>query len=156
MHSLQGCSQQSLQDRADRSGFIIVGFRNAVKMKITERNISSENKNRQISHISLQKWKLILDNRVRYHYNEKAASGCSADGSAHGSGPWGRESSSLATPTIMWRQKRCLLRKARIYRAFLLPKRRFFSVPKHRCKIAVFPLWIDLNSRKVNIRYTGR
>ena len=87
MHSLQGCSQQSLQDRADRSDFIIVGFRNAVKMKITERNISSENKNRQISHISLQKRKLILDNRVRYHYNEKAASGCSADGSAHGSGP---------------------------------------------------------------------
>lgn len=65
-------------------------------------------------------------------------------------------SSSLPTPTIMWRQKRCLLRKARIYRAFLLPKRRFFSVPKRRCKIAVFPLWIDLNSRKVNIRYTGR
>ena len=42
----------------------------------------------------------------------------------------------------MRRQKRCLLRKARLYRAFLLPKRRFFSVPKHRCKIAVFPLWI--------------
>ena len=58
--------------------------------------------------------------------------------------------------TIMWRQKRCLLRKAWLYRAFLLPKRRFFSVPKRRCKIAVFPLWIDLNSRKVNIRYTGR
>ena len=65
-------------------------------------------------------------------------------------------SSNLNTRTIMWRQKRCLLRKARLYRAFLLPKRRFFSVPKHRCKIAVFPLWIDLNSRKVNIRYTGR
>lgn len=62
-------------------------------------------------------------------------------------------SSNLVTSTIMWRQKRCLTRKARIYRAFLLPKRRFFSVPKHRCKIAVFPLWIDLNSRKVNIRY---
>lgn len=57
MHSLQGCSQQSLQDRADRSGFIIVGFRNAVKMKITERNISSENKNLQIPHISLRKMK---------------------------------------------------------------------------------------------------
>ena len=57
------------------------------------------------------------------------------------------------TKDIMWRQKRCLLRKARLYRAFLLPKRRFFSVPKRRCKIAVFPLWIDLNSRKVNIRY---
>ena len=55
MTGLQICSQQSLQDRADRSDFIIVGFRNAVKMKITERNISSENKNRQISHISLQK-----------------------------------------------------------------------------------------------------
>ena len=40
--------------------------------------------------------------------------------------------SSPPTPTIMWRQKRCLLRKARLYRAFLLPKRRFFSVPKHR------------------------
>lgn len=64
--------------------------------------------------------------------------------------------STPVTRTIMWRQKRCLLRKARLYRAFLLPKRRFFSVPKHRCKIAVFPLWIDLNSRKVNIRYTGR
>ena len=62
-------------------------------------------------------------------------------------------SSNLNTRTIMWRQKRCLLRKARLYRAFLLPKRRFFSVPKRRCKIAVFPLWIDLNSRKVNIRY---
>ena len=60
----------------------------------------------------------------------------------------------LVSSTILWRQKRCLLRKARIYRAFLLPKRRFFSVLKHRCKIAVFPLWIDLNSRKVNIRYT--
>ena len=35
----------------------------------------------------------------------------------------------------------------------MLPKRRFFSVPKHRCKIAIFPLRIDLNSRKVNIRY---
>ena len=67
-----------------------------------------------------------------------------------------RAGSSPVARTIMWRQKRCLLRKARIYRAFLLPKRRFFSVPKHRCKIAIFPLWIDLNSRKVNIRYTGR
>ena len=65
-------------------------------------------------------------------------------------------SSNLNTRTIMWRQKRCLLRKARLYRAFLLPKRRFVSVPKRRCKIAVFPLWIDLNSRKVNIRYTGQ
>lgn len=64
--------------------------------------------------------------------------------------------SKLEAFAIMWRQKRCLLRKARIYRAFLLPKRRFFSVPKRRCKIAVFPLRIDLNSRKVNIRYTGR
>ena len=52
--------------------------------------------------------------------------------------------------------KKMFLRKARLYRAFLLSKRRFFSVPKHRCKIAVFPLRIDLNSRKVNIRYTGR
>ena len=57
VHSLQGCSQQSLQDRADRSAFIIEGFRNAVKIKITERNISSGNKNRQISHISLRKMK---------------------------------------------------------------------------------------------------
>ena len=62
-------------------------------------------------------------------------------------------SSNLTVCAIMWRQKRCPLRKARLYRAFLLPKRRFFSVPKRRCKIAVFPLWIDLNSRKVNIRY---
>ena len=62
-------------------------------------------------------------------------------------------SSNLTVCAIMWRQKRCLLRKARLCRAFLLPKRRFFSVPKRRCKIAVFPLWIDLNSRKVNIRY---
>lgn len=30
---LQICSQLSLQDRADRSGFIIVGFRDAVKIK---------------------------------------------------------------------------------------------------------------------------
>ena len=52
----------------------------------------------------------------------------------------------MDSPVIMRRQKRCLLRKARLYRAFLLPKRRFFSVPKRRCKIAVFPLWIDLNS----------
>ena len=59
VHSLQGCSQQSLQDRADRSAFIIVGFRNAVKIKITERNISSGNKNRQISHISPQKMKNV-------------------------------------------------------------------------------------------------
>ncbi|MGN1018223.1 MAG: hypothetical protein ACI4PB_05365, partial [Oscillospiraceae bacterium] len=29
--------------------------------------------------------------------------------------------------------------KARLCRAFLLPQRRFFSVPKRRCKIAVFP-----------------
>ena len=43
-------------------------------------------------------------------------------------------SSNLNTRTKMWRQNRCLLRKARLYRAFLLPKRRFFSVPKHRCK----------------------
>ena len=55
-------------------------------------------------------------------------------------------SSNLTVCAIMRRQKRCLLRKARLYRAFLLPKRRFFSVPKRRCKIAVFPLWIDLNS----------
>ena len=46
--------------------------------------------------------------------------------------------------------------KARFYRAFLLPKRRFFSVQKHRCKIAVFPLWQDSNSRKLNTKYTGR
>ena len=57
---------------------------------------------------------------------------------------------------IMWRKNRCLLRKARLYRAFLLPKRRFFSVQKHRCKIAVFPLWQDSNSRKLNTKYEGR
>ena len=65
----------------------------------------------------------------------------------------------------MWRQKRCLLRKARIYRAFLLPKRRFFSVPKHRCKIAVFlcgfcterrglPFYRNINIHHGNRRYT--
>ena len=43
------------------------------------------------------------------------------------------EGSNPFRSTIMWRQK-CLLRKARLYRAFLLPKRRFFSVPKRRCK----------------------
>ena len=43
--------------------------------------------------------------------------------------------------------------KSPIISGFFATKRRFFSVPKHRCKIAVFPLWIDLNSRKVNIRY---
>lgn len=64
MHSLQGCSQQSLQDRADRSGFIIVGFRNAVKMKITERNISSENKNRQISHFSAKNEKCVGSSNI--------------------------------------------------------------------------------------------
>ena len=47
-------------------------------------------------------------------------------------------------------QKRCVRRKPRFCRGFLLPKRRFFTVPKHRCKIAVFPLWIDLNPRKLN------
>ena len=31
--------------------------------------------------------KLKLDKRQEPHYNEKAVSGCSADGSAHGSGP---------------------------------------------------------------------
>ena len=65
----------------------------------------------------------------------------------------------------MWRQNRCLLRKARIYRAFLLPKRRFFSVPKHRCKIAVFlcgfcterrglPFYRNTNIHHRNCRYT--
>ena len=33
------------------------------------------------------KSEILLDNRAGNHYNEKAASGCSADGSAHGSGP---------------------------------------------------------------------
>ena len=36
---------------------------------------------------------------------------------------------------------------------FFATQTAIFSVPKHRCKIAVFPLWQDLNSRKVNIRY---
>ena len=54
------------------------------------------------------------------------------------------------------RQKDVSHEKARLYRAFLLPKRRFFSVQKHRCKIAVFPLWQDSNSRKMNTQYTGR
>ena len=70
---------------------------------------------------------------------------------AAGSNPVGRTKT-----TKTWRQKDVSHEKARFCRAFLLPKRRFFSVPKRRCKIAVFPLWIDLNSRKVNIRYTGR
>ena len=63
---------------------------------------------------------------------------------------WDAETASLslATPTIMWRQKRCLLRKARIYRAFSLPKRRFASTLKCRCQIAVFPLRIDSDNRK--------
>ena len=34
---------------------------------------------------------------------------------------------------------RCLLRKSPVMSGFFLPKRRFFSVPKRRCKIAVFP-----------------
>lgn len=95
--------------------------------------------------------------RVRF-YEQKGAEKAIFSGKCHHKCVWEQDAgcSSHLTPTIMWRQKRCLLRKARIYRAFLLPKRRFFSVPKRRCKIAVFPLWIDLNSRKVNIRYTGR
>ena len=44
--------------------------------------------------------------------------------------------------------KRCVHRKARLYRAFLLPKRRFASAPKCRCQIAVFPLRIDSDKRK--------
>ena len=49
-------------------------------------------------------------------------------------------SSNLNTRTIMWRQNRCLLRKARLYRAFLLPKRRFpfvdrLELPKSKYQI---------------------
>ncbi len=41
---------------------------------------------------------------------------------------------------IMWRQNRCLLRKARLYRAFLLPNRRFpfvdrLELPKSKYQI---------------------
>ena len=39
--SLQICSQQSLQDRADHNDFIIEEFRKTVKAKLEERNISS-------------------------------------------------------------------------------------------------------------------
>ena len=58
-----------------------------------------------------------------------------------------RGSTPLAS-TIMRTQKRCVRRKARFYRAFLLPKRRFCSAPKCRCQIAVFPLRIDSDKRK--------
>jgi len=39
--SLQICSQQSLQDRADHNYFILEEFRKTVKAKLEERNISS-------------------------------------------------------------------------------------------------------------------
>ena len=44
----------------------------------------------------------------------------------------------------MRKQKRCFRLKPRFYRGFLLPKRRFFTMPKRRCKIAVFPLDISV------------
>ena len=75
---------------------------------------------------------------------------CSAAGSAFGSHPRGRGFESLQVHHNV-ETKRCLLRKARIYRAFLLPKRRFFSVPKHRCKIAVFPN--EVRSNSASLRY---
>ena len=39
--SLQICSQQSLQDRAEHNYFILEEFRKTVKAKLEERNISS-------------------------------------------------------------------------------------------------------------------
>ena len=150
---LQRCSQQSLQDRADRSIFSIGSGAAAVKRK-NSRKMQSFRK-QESTNISPRKVRFCLTTVLEIIIMKKLHRGV-AQMVARMVRDHEAASSSLATPTIMWRQKRCLLRKARIYRAFLLPKRRFFSVPKHRCKIAVFPLWIDLNSRKVNIRYTGR
>lgn len=150
---LQRCSQQSLQDRADRSIFSIGSGAAAVKRKNSRK--MQKFRKQESTNISPRKVRFCLTSVLQIIIMKKLHRGV-AQMVARMVRDHEAASSSLATPTIMWRQKRCLLRKARIYRAFLLPKRRFFSVPKHRCKIAVFPLWIDLNSRKVNIRYTGR
>lgn len=82
-------------------------------------------------------------------------SGCGAVGSALDWGSRGRKFKSCHSDHNV-ETKKMSPAKSPIISGFLLPKRRFFSVPKHRCKIAVLPLWIDLNSRKVNIRYSGR
>lgn len=42
-------------------------------------------------------------------------------------------------------RKRCTRQKARVYRAFLLPKRRFSKFQIRRCKNGFFPLKIDTN-----------
>ena len=72
---------------------------------------------------------IIIEQGVR----RPATWACSSAGRAFGSHPRGRGFESLQVHHNV-ETKRCLLRKARLYRAFLLPKRRFFSVPKRRCK----------------------
>ena len=130
---LQRCSQQSLQDRADRSIFSIGSGAAAVKRK-NSRKMQSFRK-QESTNISPRKVRFCLTTVLEIIIMKKLHRGV-AQMVARMVRDHEAASSSLATPTILTKRYRCVWRKARRinrFRAFSSPDFFFQTIDANRC-----------------------
>ena len=137
---LQRCSQQSLQDRADRSIFSIGSGAAAVKRKNSRK--MQKFRKQESTNISPRKVRFCLTSVLQIIIMKKLHRGV-AQMVARMVRDHEAASSSLATPTILTKRYRCVWRKARRinrFRAFSSPD--FFSqtIDANRCFRASAPI----------------
>ena len=140
MHSLQGCSQQSLQDRADRSIFSIGSGAAAVKRKSSRK--MQKFRKQESTNISPRKVRFCLTSVLQIIIMKKLHRGV-AQMVARMVRDHEAASSSLATPTILTKRYRCVWRKARRinrFRAFSGPDFFFQTIDANRCFRASAPI----------------
>ena len=137
---LQRCSQQSLQDRADRSIFSIGSGAAAVKRK-NSRKMQSFRK-QESTNISPRKVRFCLTTVLEIIIMKKLHRGV-AQMVARMVRDHEAASSSLATPTKLTKRYRCVWRKARRinrFRAFSGPDFFFQTIDANRCFRASAPI----------------
>ena len=137
---LQRCSQQSLQDRADRSIFSIGSGAAAVKRKNSRK--MQKFRKQESTNISPRKVRFCLTSVLQIIIMKKLHRGV-AQMVARMVRDHEAASSSLATPTILTKRYRCVWRKVRRinrFRAFSSPD--FFSqtIDANRCFRASAPI----------------
>ena len=137
---LQRCSQQSLQDRADRSIFSIGSGAAAVKRKNSRK--MQKFRKQESTNISPRKVRFCLTSVLQIIIMKKLHRGV-AQMVARMVRDHEAASSSLATPTILTKRYRCVWRKARRinrFRAFSGPDFFFQTIDANRCFRASAPI----------------
>ena len=137
---LQRCSQQSLQDRADRSIFSIGSGAAAVKRKNSRK--MQKFRKQESTNISPRKVRFCLTSVLQIIIMKKLHRGV-AQMVARMVRDHEAASSSLATPTIITKRYRCVWRKVRRinrFRAFSSPDFFFQTIDANRCFRASAPI----------------